>query len=155
MGCMYYDYEFQTDEFKEQYLDFLQHADEEIQLSYGKNASMLQILRIYKKVFGITPISLRSRNDKEVIEHRNFVLYLLLYFSKESSTSITEYLNVSEEFLQTLRDDNSLHEIYKEKTKLFFDLNKAEYIFNKRSQFAMAEEISMALKKRYFLKDGY
>lgn len=146
MGYIYYDYEFKTDEFKKEYLDFLQHIDEEIRLFYSKNASMLQILITYKKLFGMTPISLRSRSDKEAIEHRNFVLYLLVHFSKEPLTSIKEYFNVSEEFLQILRDDDSLHKIYEEKTKLFFDLHREEYILNKKAQIALAEVISMTLR---------
>ena len=70
----------------------------------------------------------------------------MAYFSKEPFTSITEYFNVSEEFLQNLRDDSSLHEVYKEKIKLFFDLNRAECIFNRKAQFALAEETCMGLK---------
>lgn len=144
MGYIYHDYDFKTDEFKREYLDFLQHVDEEIRLFYRKNVSMLHILLTYKKLFGMTPISLRSRSDKEAIEHRNFVLYLLVHFSKEPCTSIKEYFNVSDEFLQNLRDDDSLHAIYEEKTKLFFDLHREEYILNKKAQIALAEEISMA-----------
>lgn len=146
MGYIYYDYEFKTDEFKKEYLDFLQHIDEEIRLFYSKNVSMLHILLTYKKLFGMTPISLRSRSDKEAIEHRNFVLYLIVHFSKEPLTSIKEYFSVSEEFLQSLRDDDSLHAVYEEKTKLFFDFHREEYRLNRRAKIALAEIISITLK---------
>ena len=83
MGLIYYNYEFKSSKYQEFWKDELENTISNMQKYYKNRMSLNGILSIFKKLFHITPITLKT----DLSENKRYLIilaiYLLLKYSSE------------------------------------------------------------------------
>ena len=83
MGLMYYDYEFKSLKYQELWKNELEDTISNMQKYYKNRMSLNGILSRFKKVFHITPITLKTDLSENKRYLRILAIYLLLKYSFE------------------------------------------------------------------------
>ena len=83
MGLIYYNYEFKSSKYQELWKDELENTISNMQKYYKNRMSLNGILSIFKKVFHITPITLKTDLSENKRYLRILAIYLLLKYSSE------------------------------------------------------------------------
>ena len=91
MGLIYYNYEFKSSKYQELWKDELENTISNMQKYYKNRMSLNGILSIFKKVFHITPITLKTDLSENKRYLRILAIYLLLKYSSEKNKIILEF----------------------------------------------------------------
>lgn len=142
MGLIYYDYWFKSSKYQELWKDELENTISNMQEYYKNRMSLNAILSIFKKVFHITPITLKSDLSLNKRYLRTLAIYLLLTYSFEEKEKIAFEFQISLNELEQFEniDIDFTHDI-----KTFFEYFKNDYLIERKSNLAFQEEISLNL----------
>ena len=142
MGLMYYDYEFKSLKYQELWKDELEDTISNMQKYYKNRISLNGILSIFKKVFHITPITLKSDLSLNKRYLRRLAIYLLLTYSFEEKEKIVLEFQIS---LNELEQFENIDIGFTNDIKTFFEYFKNDYLLERKSNLAFQEEISLNL----------
>ena len=141
MGCIYYDYQFKTEEFNNSWRCIKTHTFENMELYYRKQFSMNRVLSYFKKAFYIAPITLKNSQKDEHYEKKMLAIYLLGKYSKESSQTIAEEFHISIETVELIFTNSAYKTNFQNEIKLFFKQFEDDYLEERKSSLAFREEI--------------
>ena len=142
MGRIYYNYEFKSPKYQELWKDELQNTISNMQKYYKNRMSLNAILSIFKKVFHITPITLKTDLSLNKRYLRTLAIYLLLTYSFEEKEKIALEFQIS---LNELEQFENIDIGFTNDIKTFFDYFKNDYLLERKSNLAFQEEISLNL----------
>ena len=138
MGLMYYDYEFKSLKYQELWKNELEDTISNMQKYYKNRISLNGILSIFKKVFNITPITLKSDLSLNKRYLRTLAIYLLLEYSFEEKEKIAHEFQMNpNELVQFENIDVG----FANDIKTFFEYFKNDYLIERKSNLAFHEEI--------------
>ena len=138
MGLMYYDYEFKSLKYQELWKNELEDTISNMQKYYKNRISLNGILSIFKKVFHITPITLKSDLSLNKRYLRRLAIYLLLEYSFEEKEKIAHEFQMNpNELVQFENIDVG----FSNDIKTFFEYFKNDYLIERKSNLAFREEI--------------
>ena len=113
-----------------------------MQKYYKNHMSLNAILSIFKKVFHITPITLKTDLSENKRYLRTLAIYLLLEYSCEEKEKIALEFQINPNELEQFQNiDIDL----KNDIKTFFEYFKNDYLIERKSNLAFQEEISLNL----------
>ena len=141
MGCIYYDYQFKTEEFNNSWRCIKTHTFENMELYYRKQFSMNRVLSYFKKAFHIAPITLKNSQEDKYYEKKMLGIYLLSKYSKESSEMIAEAFHTSVEIVALISANSTYETSFQNEIKLFFKQFEDDYLEERKSSLAFREEI--------------
>ena len=142
MGLIYYNYEFKSPKYQELWKDELENSISNMQKYYKNRMSLNAILSIFKKVFHITPITLKTDLSLNKRYLRRLAIYLLLTYSFEEKEKIALEFQIS---LNELEQFENIDIGFTNDIKTFFDYFKNDYLLERKSNLAFQEEISLNL----------
>lgn len=142
MGLIYYNYEFKSPKYQELWKDELENTIFNMQKYYKNRMSLNAILSIFKKVFHITPITLKTDLSLNKRYLRRLAIYLLLTYSFEEKEKIALEFQIS---LNELEQFQNIDIDFKNDIKTFFEYFKNDYLIERKSNLAFQEEISLNL----------
>ena len=142
MGLIYYSYEFKSPKYQELWKDELENTIYNMQKYYKNRMSLNGILSRFKKVFHITPITLKTDLSLNKRYLRRLAIYLLLTYSFEEKEKIALEFQIS---LNELEQFQNIDIDFKNDIKTFFDYFKNDYLLERKSNLAFQEEISLNL----------
>ena len=142
MGLIYYDYEFKSSEYQELWKDELENSISNMQKYYKNRMSLNAILSIFKKVFNLTPITLKTDLSENKRYLRTLAIYLLLEYSFEKRKKIALEFQIS---LNELEQFDNIDVDFTHDIKTCFEYFKNEYLLERKSNLAFQEEISLNL----------
>lgn len=142
MGLIYYNYEFKSSKYQELWKDELENTIFNMQKYYKNRMSLNAILSIFKKVFHITPITLKTDLSLNKRYLRRLAIYLLLTYSFEEKEKIALEFQIS---LNELEQFENIDIGFTNDIKTFFDYFKNDYLLERKSNLAFQEEISLNL----------
>ena len=142
MGLIYYNYEFKSSKYQELWKDELENTISNMQKYYKNRMSLNAILSIFKKVFHITPITLKSDLSLNKRYLRTLAIYLLLTYSFEEKEKIALEFQIS---LNELEQFQNIDIGFTNDIKTFFEYFKNDYLLERKSNLAFQEEISLNL----------
>ncbi len=142
MGLIYYNYEFKSPKYQELWKDELENTISNLQKYYKNRMSLNAILSIFKKVFHITPITLKTDLSLNKRYLRRLAIYLLLTYSFEEKEKIALEFQIS---LNELEQFENIDIGFTNDIKTFFDYFKNDYLLERKSNLAFQEEISLNL----------
>ena len=142
MGLIYYNYEFKSPKYQELWKDELENTISNMQKYYKNRMSLNTILSIFKKVFHITPITLKTDLSSNRSYLRRLAIYLLLTYSFEEKEKIALEFQIS---LNELEQFENIDIGFTNDIKTFFDYFKNDYLLERKSNLAFQEEISLNL----------
>ena len=142
MGLIYYNYEFKSSKYQELWKDELENTISNMQKYYKNRMSLNAILSIFKKVFHITPITLKTDLSLNKRYLRRLAIYLLLTYSFEEKEKIALEFQIS---LNELEQFENIDIGFTNDIKTFFDYFKNDYLLERKSNLAFQEEISLNL----------
>ena len=147
MGCIYYDYQFKTEEFNNSWRCIKTHTFENMELYYRKQFSMNRVLSYFKKAFHIAPITLKNSQEDKYYEKKMLGIYLLSKYSKESSEMIAEAFHTSVEIIALISANSAYETSFQNEIKLFFKQFEDDYLEDRKSSLAFREEILIQSSK--------
>ena len=142
MGLIYYNYEFKSPKYQELWKDELENTIFNMQKYYKNRMSLNAILSIFKKVFHITPITLKTDLSLNKRYLRRLAIYLLLTYSFEEKEKIALEFQIS---LNELEQFENIDIGFTNDINTFFDYFKNDYLLERKSNLAFQEEISLNL----------
>ena len=142
MVLIYYNYEFKSSKYQELWKDELENTISNMQKYYKNRMSLNAILSIFKKVFHITPITLKTDLSLNKRYLRRLAIYLLLTYSFEEKEKIALEFQIS---LNELEQFENIDIGFTNDIKTFFDYFKNDYLLERKSNLAFQEEISLNL----------
>jgi len=142
MGLIYYNYEFKSSKYQELWKDELENTISNMQKYYKNRMSLNAILSIFKKVFHITPLTLKTDLSLNKRYLRTLAIYLLLEYSFEEKEKIALEFQIS---LNELEQFENIDIGFTNDIKTFFEYFKNDYLLERKSNLAFQEEISLNL----------
>ena len=142
MGLIYYNYEFKSPKYQELWKDELENTIYNMQKYYKNRMSLNGILSRFKKVFHITPITLKTDLSSNRSYLRRLAIYLLLTYSFEEKEKIALEFQIS---LNELEQFENIDIGFTNDIKTFFEYFKNDYLLERKSNLAFQEEISLNL----------
>ena len=133
MGLMYYDYEFKSLKYQELWKNELEDTISNMQKYYKNRISLNGILSIFKKVFHITPITLKSDLSLNKRYLRTLAIYLLLTYSFEKKEKIALEFQIG---LNELEQFQNIDIGFTNDIKTFFEYFKDDYLIERKSNLA-------------------
>ena len=133
MGLMYYDYEFKSLKYQELWKNELEDTISNMQKYYKNRISLNGILAIFKKVFHITPITLKSDLSLNKRYLRTLAIYLLLTYSFEKKEKIALEFQIG---LNELEQFQNIDIGFTNDIKTFFEYFKDDYLIERKSNLA-------------------
>ena len=113
-----------------------------MQKYYKNRMSLNAILSIFKKVFHITPITLKTDLSENKRYLRTLAIYLLLEYSCEKKDKIALEFQINPSDLEKFEDIDAT---FTNDIETFFGYFKNEYLLERKSNLAFQEEISLNL----------
>ncbi len=147
MGCLYYNYQFKTQEYNNSWRCITTHTFENMELYYRKQFSMNRLLSYFKKAFHIAPITLKDSQKNEHYEKKMLAIYLLGKYSKESSQTIAEEFYISIETVKLIITNSAYKTNFQDEIKLFFKQFEDDYLADRKSSLAFQEDILLQNSK--------
>ncbi|MFA6138990.1 MAG: hypothetical protein WC667_13025 [Sulfurimonas sp.] len=138
MGTIYDDYELKEPQNIQKWQDAL--SDKLACAKKSFHPSFDGLLSRFKKVFGITPMALKSGSSKEARYLREFTLYLLVHYTDDNK-KIADTFCVSQSLLKTIKEDATLMEKYQSQEELFFEELISDALNNLYANLALSESI--------------
>ena len=133
MGLMYYDYEFKSLKYQELWKNELEDTISNMQKYYKNRISLNGILAIFKKVFHITPITLKSDLSLNKRYLRTLAIYLLLTYKKKKKEKIALEFQIG---LNELEQFQNIDIGFTNDIKTFFEYFKDDYLIERKSNLA-------------------
>jgi len=131
-----------TEENGKKYENLVKNGLEEYKKDFKhKIESIDQVLRKFKKVFKIVPVTLKNSTKKEIVEYREFVLYLLVIFTKIDISKISVAFNTTKEKLIQIKKDKCLEKKHKEKENKFFEFFLDDYLLSCKRNISFGQEL--------------
>lgn len=142
MGLQYLNYEFKSPKYKKLWENELENTIPNMQRYYKNRMSLNKILSIFKKVFHITPITLKTDLSENRRYLRTLAIYFLLEYCVEEKEKITHDFQVTPNELVQFKniDIDFVNDI-----NAFFEYFKNDYLIERKSNLAFQEEISLNL----------
>ena len=133
MVLIYYNYEFKSSKYQELWKDELENTISNMQKYYKNRMSLNGILSIFKKVFHITPITLKSDLSLNKRYLRTLAIYLLLTYSFEKKEKIALEFQIG---LNELEQFQNIDIGFTNDIKTFFEYFKDDYLIERKSNLA-------------------
>ena len=141
MGAIYHDYKFKSPKYKNFWEDELQNTIQNMQIQYKNRLSINRVLSIFKKVFHVIPITLKTDKSPEMGYLRTLVLYILVQYSSESKEKIAKEFQINPNELEDFDKIESINIEMLSGTKIFFEYFKEDYLIERKSTLAFQEEM--------------
>ena len=138
---IYYDFKFESQKYQELWEDELQNTIQNMQTYYKNRLSMNRILSIFKKVFHVIPITLKTDKSPEMEYFRTLALYILVQYSSESKKEIAKEFQINPNELEYFDKTESINMKMLTDTKTFFEYFKKDYLIERKSTLAFQEEM--------------
>ncbi len=142
MGLLYLNYEFKSPKYKKLWENELENAIPNMQEYYKNRMSLNKILSIFKKVFHITPITLKTDLSQNRRYLRTLAIYLLFEYSCKEKDKIAHEFQIN---LNELVQFENIDIDFTNDINTFFEYFKNEYLIERKSNLAFQEEISLNL----------
>ena len=142
MGLLYLDYEFKSPKYKKLWENEFKNTIFNMQRYYKNRMSLNKILSIFKKVFHITPITLKTDLFQNRRYLRTLVIYLLLEYSFEEKEEIVHEFQIT---LNELVQFENIDIDFTNDINAFFEYFKNDYLIERKSNLAFQEEIELNL----------
>lgn len=142
MGLQYLDYEFKSPTYKKFWKNELENTIPNMQKYYKNSMSLNAILSIFKKVFHVTPIALKTDLSQNRKYLRTLAIYLLFEYSFEEKEKILHEFKITpNELVQFENIDVD----FTNDINAFFEYFKNDYLIERKSNLAFQEEIELNL----------
>jgi hypothetical protein len=142
MGLLYLNYEFKSPKYKKLWENELENTISNMQKYYKNRMSLNVILSILKKVFHITPITLKTDLSENRRYLRTLAIYFLLEYSFEEKEKIVHEFQITPNELVQFKNINI---DFTNDINAFFEYFKNDYLIERKSNLAFQEEISLNL----------
>lgn len=142
MGLIYYNYEFKSPKYQELWKDELENTIFNMQKYYKNRMSLNGILSRFKKVFHITPITLKTGLSPNKRYLRTLAIYLLFEYSCEKKDKIALEFQINTSDLEKFE---SIDATFTNDIETFFEYFKNEYLLERKTNLAFQEEMSLNL----------
>lgn len=120
MSIMYHNYRFQTQEYQNSWRCIQTHTFENMELYFRKQLSMQRLLSNFKKVFQITPVTLKNSTQDQYYKHKLLAIYLLSKYSKETFNEIAIEFKTSADIVLLISSNDTYRASFLTDIKLFF-----------------------------------
>jgi len=147
MGCLYYNYRFQTEEYNNSWRCITTHTFENMELCFRKQFSMTRLLSHFKKAFHIAPITLKNSQEDKHYEKKMLAIYLLCKYSEESFETIAGEFHISVDTVEMIATNNTYKINFENDIKLFFKQFEADYLEGRKSSLAFSESLLLDFEK--------
>jgi hypothetical protein len=144
MGLLYLDYKFKSSKYQELWKRELENTIPNMQKYYKNRMTLDAILSRFKKVFHITPITLKTDLYENKGYLRTLAIYLLLEYSFEEKEKIALEFQINPNELVQFGNINI---DFKNDIKAFFEYFKNDYLIERKSTLAFQEDISLNIHK--------
>jgi len=141
MGCLYYDYRFETEEYNNTWRCITTHTFENMELYFRKQFSMNRLLSHFTKAFHIAPITLKNSKEDKHYEKKMLAIYLLCKYSKESFEMIAKEFHISVDTVEMIATNNTFKINFENDINLFFKQFEDDYLEDKKSALAFKEDV--------------
>jgi len=111
---------FKSKKDKNKYKKIKENIFEITKLRIKNKLDSLTIQLSIKKLFHVIPITAKQSRKPEIVELRNFVIYLLVHYSKEQLLDISTKFNISIDNLKHIKNNDNLHKKYEANSRIFF-----------------------------------
>lgn len=142
MITMWQGYTIKEPEIQKEYLEIKKDPIFHIQKRYKPTFD--GVLITIKKVFKITPITLKTSEDEKIQHFRNFAIFILVTYTAEYEKIQSEF-HLTQEELQSIKNDESLKEKYKEEIAQYFSYQKDEELINIYSNLCLKDAILQSI----------
>ena len=145
-----YDYQFKTQKYQSKWRDILENTFTHIECDYRKNKDLLisGVLSRFKKVFGITPKTLKDSTDNALYRYKMLAIYLLVKYSKESFETIAREFHITVETVEEIDSNEMYFKLFEEEIKKYFNSFKEDYLLNLRSVLAFEEQAEIIIENK-------
>jgi len=96
-------------------------------------------LSIFKKVFYVVPITLKTDKSPEMEYFRTLALYILVKYSSESKEKIAKEFQINPNELEYFNKTESVNMEMLSGTKMFFEYFKEDYLIHMKNTLAFQE----------------
>jgi len=142
----YLDYKFKKQENIDKRDDVFNNTFELMKKYYKEQK--LSVLSTIRKQYKITPARLKQGNSQETQNIREFTLYMMVFYSRDSLEKIAnEFDNITLKDLSLIQTNQSLHQKYDQQVRKFLEYYKEGWISNQIQTTAFSEEFSMLLEE--------
>lgn len=145
-----YDYQFKTQKYQSKWRDILENTFTHMEHTYRKNKDlpMSGVLSRFKKVFGITPKTLKDSTDNALYRYKMLAIYLLVKYSKESFETIAREFHITVETVEEIDSNEMYFKLFEEEIKKYFNSFKEDYLLNLRSVLAFEEQAEIIIENK-------
>jgi hypothetical protein len=127
----------------DQWEDFKSKFPENAFEYFRKNDKLLSVLIHIKRCFNITPIKLKTSNDKDVIYFRELALFLLVNYSNASHEEIMKEFKIKNSELKKYQNIEYFVNKYKKEIELYFKDKIDDFANNRFSQIHFLEDVDI------------
>ncbi len=144
MHCAF-DLKLETEESKQEWLEIkkdpLQYMIQNIKMNQG--AILLNI----KRVFGVTPQSVRNMANEKALHIRPLVLWLLANKTRNDLEDTKQKFGIELSELEPYKDNDAIKERYKTEIERFFEPLVSSYLDNLYANMVFGEKIMQIIEK--------
>lgn len=110
---------------------------------FRKNDKLISVLIHIKSCFNITPIKLKTSNDKDVIYYKELTLFLLVNYSNASHEEIIQEFKIKNSELENYKNTEYFINRYKKEIELYFKDKIDDFANNRFSQIHFWEDVDI------------
>ena len=148
MGMMFYDYEFETEEYQNAWRCISNNTFQSMELYYRKQFSMPRLLSYFKKTFQIAPITLKNSTEDKHYQYKLLAIYLLTKYSKTEFEVIAKEFHTSLDTINLISSNNTYMTSFKDDIKLFFKQFEDDFLMDRKSSLAFKESVELAISRQ-------
>ena len=148
MGMMFYDYEFETEEYQNTWRCISNNTFQSMELYYRKQFSISRLLSYFKKAFRIAPITLKNSTDDTLYKHKLLGIYLLTKYSNAEFEILAKEFNTSLETINLIASNNTYMTTFQDDIKLFFKQFEDDFLIDRKSSLAFKESVELAISRQ-------
>ncbi len=149
MYCVF-DVKLETKKSRQKWLEIkkdpLQYTIQNIKMN------QLGVLLNIKRVFGVTPQSVRNMAHEKALHIRPLVLWLLANKTRDDLKDTKQMFGVELSELEPYKDNDAIKERYKTEIERFFEPLVSEYLNNIYENMVFRERIMQAIEKTNLLE---
>lgn len=101
---------------------------------FKENHKFITVLINIKQCFNITPITLKTSNNKDIVYYRELALYLLVNYSNAPDEEIIKEFSIQSYDLKKYKDKEYFEKLYKKELELYFKDKIDDFTNNRFSQ---------------------
>lgn len=145
MGLAFIDYKIKDKELENELNEKCKNIIQHIKQSY--KPSFDGLLSRFKKVFKITPVTLKENKTQKAKELHELALYMLVTHTDDMEL-IAKEMNTDIKELEAIKQDDSLELKYEKQLNSFYKTMEDEYIINLHSNYSLRDILLDAIDKR-------